>query len=142
MRLAAGRLRALGPVVLAAAILAVAACSPTGPVEVWTAAGSHVQGGGWFVQSGCTACHSVTVYGLWTPAVTAPDLSLAVEDVPRRFGRSLEDFLHAPTGTMAMVLSSRIRLSDLDRAVAIDKLEEAYALHQQRNGVGRPVSSH
>jgi hypothetical protein len=36
----------------------------------------------------------------------AVSLSLAVEDVPKRFGRSLEDFLHAPTGTMAMVLSS------------------------------------
>lgn len=125
-----------------AATLASTGCGPVGPPEARVAAGRHVRGGEWFVQSGCTACHSVTVYGLWTPAVNAPDLSMAVEDVPRRFGRSLEDFLHAPTGTMAMVLSSRIVLSDTDRAVAIEKLKEAHALYRQQSGTGRPVASH
>lgn len=84
------------------------------------------------MQTGCTACHSVTVYGLWNPAVSAPDLSLAVVDVPKRFGRSLEDFLHAPTGTMAMVLSTRIQLDAGQRDLAIAKLKEAFALHQLR----------
>ena len=96
----------------------------------------------WFVQTGCTACHSISVYGVTNLVVNAPDLSLAVEDVQRRFGRPLDDFLRAPTGTMAMVLSSRIQLSESDRQVAIEKLEDAYARYQQARGIGRPVSSH
>lgn len=83
------------------------------------------------------------MYGLWNPASRAPDLSIAVQDVPQRFGKSLEDFLREPTGTMAMVLSSRIVLTDGDRAIAIAKLEEAYALYRLRSaGAGRPVASH
>jgi hypothetical protein len=96
----------------------------------------------WFVQTGCTACHSISVYGVTNLVVNAPDLSVAVEDVQRRFGRPLDDFLRAPTGTMAMVLSSRIQLSESDRQVAIEKLEDAYARYQQARGIGRPVSSH
>lgn len=62
--------------------------------------------------------------------------------MPQRFGKSLEDFLREPTGTMAMVLSSRIVLTDGDRAIAIAKLEEAYALYRLRSaGAGRPVAS-
>ena len=48
----------------------------------------------WFVQTGCTTCHTVSVYNLNTIAPRAPDLSTAVVDVRHRFGRSLED---APT---------------------------------------------
>lgn len=96
----------------------------------------------WFVRTGCTACHSVSVYGITNLAVNAPDLSVAVEDVEKRFGRPLDDFLRAPTGTMAMVLSSRIPLSESDRKVAIEKLEEAYERYQRNRGVAKPVSSH
>ena len=135
-------LGSLVPIALLAVVLSGAGCASVSPSEARTAAGRHVGGGEWFVQTGCTACHSVTVYGLWNPAVSAPDLSIAVEDVPKRFGRSLEDFLRAPTGTMAMVLSSRIILTDSGRLLAIERLEEAYALHQHRNAVTRPVASH
>ena len=100
------------------------------------------RGGEWFVETGCTACHSVSVYGVWNPGLNAPDLSLAVEDVPVRFGRSLEDFLREPTGTMAMVLSSRIPLDERERAVAVEKLHEAYALYQRKKGGVSPVPSH
>jgi len=125
-------------VVSIAATLAGIGCSPAGAAEPQGAAGRDVLGGEWFVQSGCTACHSVTAYDLWTPAVTAPDLSLAVEGVPKRFGRTLEDFLAAPTGTMAMVLSSRIVLTEDDRLIAIERLQEAYRRHQRRTGDRRP----
>jgi hypothetical protein len=119
------------------------ACTSSRPLAMPAEGAAHARGGDWFVQKGCTACHSISVYGVWNLAAQAPDLSLAVEDVPRRFGRPLEDFLREPTGTMAMVLSSRIRLSEADTRVAIEKLEEAYALHQrQRAMTGRPVSSH
>jgi len=117
-------------------------CVTVSTVQARPVAGAHVQGGEWFVQSGCTPCHSVSVYGLSTPTVNAPDLSIAVDDVRVRFGRSLEDFLGAPTGTMAMVLASRIALDDNGRLVAIEKLKEAHALHLQQSGAARPVASH
>ena len=134
---AAGRLTVVGPA-LACAILAVA-CGSAPASEAWTVAPADVQGGAWFVQTGCTTCHSISVYGIWNPAATAPDLAIAVDDVPKRFGRSLEDFLREPTGTMAMVLSSRLPLTDDERAVAIGKLEEANRLY---HGSGAPVPSH
>ena len=43
-----------------------------------------------------------------------------------RFGRTLEDFLKAPTGTMAVVLSTQIHLTEAERAEAIAKLKVAY----------------
>jgi hypothetical protein len=99
-------------------------------------------GAEWFVQTGCTSCHSISVYGITNLVVNAPDLSIAAEDVQRRFGRPLHDFLQKPTGTMAMVLSGRIVLSESQRQIAVRKLEEAYARLQQQRGVDRPVSSH
>ena len=69
-------------------------------------------------------------------------MSEAVEDVPKRFGRSLEDFLHAPTGTMAMVLSSRIPLTGAQRDVVIAKLHEAYRRHRGLSDPIRPLPSH
>ena len=61
-----------------------------------------------------------------------PDLSTAVEDVQSRFGRTLDDFLREPTGTMAVVLSRQIILSPEEKAVAISKLREAYAEHEKQ----------
>lgn len=122
--------------------LSVSGCAPVRTPEAQTIAAAHVQGGEWFKQTGCTACHSISAYGIWNMAAMGPDLSVAVEDVPKRFGRSLEDFLHAPTGTMAMVLSSRIPLTDADRDVAIARLHEAYRRHQGLSEPIRPLSSH
>lgn len=118
------------------------ACAPVRNAEAPPVPQERVTGGEWFKQTGCTDCHSISAYQMWNVAAQGPDLSLAVEDVPKRFGRSLEDFLHAPSGTMAMVLSSRIPLTGAQRDVAIAKLHEAYRRHQGFPEPIRPSSSH
>lgn len=125
------------------ALIGAVACGPARATEARPlVAPAHVPGGEWFEQTGCTACHSITVYGIRNLASTAPDLSVAVEDVPRRFGRTLDEFLQAPTGTMAMVLSSRIPLTSEQRSLAIRKLKDAYREHQSALDAARPVASH
>jgi hypothetical protein len=57
---------------------------------------------------------------------------MAVADVQSRFGRTLDDFLAKPTGTMSVVLSTMITLTDEERAEAIEKLRHAYELKQQQ----------
>ena len=47
--------------------------------------------GGWFVQTGCFVCHSISALGVKSPAQIGPDLSTAVEDVQSRFGVTLDD---------------------------------------------------
>jgi cytochrome c551/c552 len=88
--------------------------------------------GAWFVKTGCFVCHSVSVYGVKSPAQIGPDLSTAVEDVQTRFGRTLDDFLREPTGTMQVVLSRQIVLTAEEKAVAVAKLREAFAEHQEQ----------
>ena len=132
--------------ILAVAVLIAAAAACAGVSEATppaiSIAGPEVQGGEWFRQTGCTECHSLSVYRILNLTAVAPDLSIAVEDVPRRFGVSLDEFLQAPTGTMAMVLSSRIPLTPEQRLIAINKLKEAYREHQEAAGVVRPIASH
>jgi hypothetical protein len=84
------------------------------------------------VKTGCFVCHSVSAFGVRSPAQIGPDLSTAVEDVQARFGRTVDDFLNAPTGTMAVVLSRQIVLSPAEKAVAVQKLREAFAEHQKQ----------
>jgi hypothetical protein len=67
-----------------------------------------------------------------SPAQIGPDLSTAVEDVQTRFGRTLDDFIREPTGTMQVVLSRQIVLSAEEKAVALGKLREAFAEHQKQ----------
>ncbi len=88
--------------------------------------------GAWFVKTGCFICHSVEALGVKSPAQIGPDLSTAVEDVQTRFGRTLDDFIREPTGTMQVVLSRQIVLSAEEKAVAISKLREAFAEHQKQ----------
>ena len=90
--------------------------------------------GAWFVKTGCFVCHSVSALGVRSPAQIGPDLSTAVEDVQARFGRTVDDFLAAPTGTMAVVLSRQIILTPAEKAVAVSKLREAFAEHQKQKG--------
>jgi cytochrome c2 len=90
--------------------------------------------GAWFVKTGCFVCHSVSALGVRSPAQIGPDLSTAVEDVQARFGRTVDDFLAAPTGTMAVVLSRQIVLTPAEKAVAVSKLREAFAEHQKQKG--------
>jgi cytochrome c2 len=87
--------------------------------------------GAWFVKTGCFVCHSISVYGVKSPAQIGPDLSTAVEDVQSRFGRTLDDFLDRPEGTMAVVLTRQIILTPQEKQIAVQKLREAFAEHQR-----------
>jgi hypothetical protein len=82
--------------------------------------------GAFFVKKGCFVCHSVTAFDIKAAAEIGPDLSFAVTDVQSRFGKTLEDFLANPTGTMAVVLSTQIQLTDEERQEAVAKLKSAY----------------
>jgi len=97
--------------------------------------------GAWFVKTGCFVCHSVSALGVKSPAQIGPDLSTAVEDVQSRFGRTVDDFLAAPTGTMSVVLSRQIVLTPAEKATAIEKLREAFAIHQQQKATGAPAAT-
>jgi cbb3-type cytochrome oxidase cytochrome c subunit len=88
--------------------------------------------GAWFVKTGCFVCHSISALGVKSPAQIGPDLSTAVEDVQSRFGRTVDDFLREPTGTMSVVLSRQIVLSPEQKAVAVQKLREAFAEHERQ----------
>jgi cytochrome c2 len=92
--------------------------------------------GAWFVKTGCFVCHSIAALGVKSPAQIGPDLSTAVDDVQSRFGRTVDDFLRAPTGTMAVVLSRQIILSPEQKAVAVQKLREAFEEHQRQQAAG------
>ena len=100
--------------------------------------------GAWFVKTGCFVCHSISVLGVKSPAQIGPDLSSAVDDVQSRFGRTIDDFLAAPTGTMSVVLSRQIILTPAEKATAIEKLREAFAEYQKQKAAGKltAVSSH
>lgn len=82
-----------------------------------------------FVQKGCPQCHSISAFGIKSETEVGPDLTLAYEDVQTRFGMKLEDFLHNPTGTMQIVLSSQIQLSPEERDSIIHILK---GLHEER----------
>lgn len=92
--------------------------------------------GAWFVSTGCFVCHSIAALGVKSPAQIGPDLSTAVEDVQSRFGRTIDDFLAAPTGTMSVVLSRQIILTPEQKQIAIQKLREAFAEHQKQQEAG------
>jgi cytochrome c2 len=82
--------------------------------------------GKFFVEKTCFICHDVSSLGIESATKIGPDLALAVEDAPRRFGRTLDDFLMNPSGTMQVVLSKQIQLSPEERREAIRLLKEAH----------------
>lgn len=92
--------------------------------------------GAWFVKTGCFVCHSIQALGVKSPAQIGPDLSTAVDDVQARFGRTLDDFLANPTGTMGVVLTRQIILTPEEKTIAIAKLREAFAEHQKQKAAG------
>jgi mono/diheme cytochrome c family protein len=95
--------------------------------------------GAWFVRTGCAACHGVASLGVRSASQIGPDLSPAVDEVRNRFGRSIEDFLAAPSGTMAVVLSRQIILSRDQRATAVEQLRLAFEAYQRQQApAGRP----
>lgn len=88
--------------------------------------------GALFVRKNCFVCHSVSTLGVEAASQIGPDLSIAVADVQSRFGRTLDDFLAKPTGTMSVVLSTMINLSEDERKEVIGKLHQAYQLKQDQ----------
>jgi cbb3-type cytochrome oxidase cytochrome c subunit len=110
---------------------------PQTPEEVEAERKMATGPGAWFVKTGCFVCHSISALGVKSPAQIGPDLSIAVEDVQSRFGRTVDDFLRAPTGTMAVVLSRQIVLTPEEKAVAVQKLREAFAEHQKQKAAGK-----
>jgi cytochrome c2 len=82
--------------------------------------------GAFFVKKGCFICHSVSTLGIESAAKIGPDLAEADADVQRRFGKTLEDFLANPTGTMSVVLSTQIQLTDEEKHDAVGRLKIAY----------------
>jgi cytochrome c2 len=95
--------------------------------------------GAFFVKKGCFVCHAVSTLGIETAAKIGPDLSDAVVDVQSRFGRTLEDFLKTPTGTMSVVLATQIPLTDEEKREAIEKLKIAYQRKQEQQS--KPAAS-
>jgi len=89
--------------------------------------------GAFFVKKTCFICHSVSTLGIESAANIGPDLSEAVTDVQSRFGKTLEDFLANPTGTMSVVLSTQIQLTDAEKREAIEKLKIAYQKKLEQN---------
>jgi len=105
---------------------------PRSAAELKAEADMRTGPGGWFVQTGCFVCHSISALGVRSPAQIGPDLSNAVEDVQSRFGVTIDAFIANPTGTMSVVLSRQIILTPEQKQVAIQKLREAFAEYQRQ----------
>jgi len=100
--------------------------------------------GALFVEKGCFACHSISVFHVFSPTDLGPDLSNAVEDVPIRFtGRTLEEFLKEPTGTMDFILkTAQYQFEDEKEANEfIEKLKEAHEMVEEFERRGEPLPS-
>lgn len=85
-----------------------------------------------FVSKGCFVCHDVSTFGIESATDIGPDLAQAWVDVQSRFGRTLDDFLAAPTGTMQVVLSQQIFLTDEERNTIIQLLRQAYQMYREQ----------
>lgn len=115
---------------------------PQTPEEVAEEGRMKTGPGAWFVKTGCFVCHSISALGVKSPAQIGPDLSVAVEDTQKRFGRTVDDFFMNPTGTMAVVLARQIILTPAEKQVAIAKLREAFAEYQrQKAGTQGPTAA-
>lgn len=79
--------------------------------------------GEFFLKKGCTQCHEVSFYDM-PGGVTGPDLSIAYDDVPGRFGKTLEEFLWEPEGTMGAMFP-RMDITDEDKKLIFDLLVKA-----------------
>jgi hypothetical protein len=144
----------LAGVLFAIALVSIAGCQrpateavtdahpqATGASAATSAANPEAGPGGWFVKTGCIKCHSISVYGLKSETNIGPDLSIAEEDVKSRFGVPLEEFLAAPSGTMAIVLSTQIQLTPEQKQTAIAKLKEAHAEYLRQQASGRAADT-
>ena len=117
------------------------ATDPVTAEEAQTEESMKTGPGAWFVKTGCFVCHSISALNVKSPAQIGPDLSLAVEDVQARFGKTIDDFLAAPTGTMSVVLSRQIILSPEQKQEAVRMLRLAFAEHQRQTQEGKKQGS-
>jgi len=76
-----------------------------------------------FVKRGCIQCHPVSFYGI-KGGETGPDLSIAYYDVPDRFGKTLEEFLWEPEGTMGSIIPDR-GITEAEKYLILDLLRKA-----------------
>jgi cytochrome c2 len=97
--------------------------------------------GAFFVKKGCFVCHSVESLGVASASKIGPDLSEAVVDVRNRFGKPLPEFLDNPSGTMAVVLSTQIRLTPEEKRQVVELLTSAYQKKTGGQAAGPPAPS-
>jgi hypothetical protein len=97
--------------------------------------------GRFFVEKTCFICHDVSSLGIESATKIGPDLALAVEDAPRRFGRTLDDFMMNPSGTMSVVLSKQIELSPEERREAVRLLKIAHERYVEQKTVQQAAPS-
>lgn len=88
--------------------------------------------GRFFVEKTCFVCHSVKALDVISPTNIGPDLTLAPDDVVKRFGVPLEQFLTHPKSTMQIVLSTQIKLSPEEVQQAITLIKQAYEIGKKR----------
>lgn len=90
--------------------------------------------GAFFVDKGCFVCHSVSVFGVESAAAIGPDLSEAAENVPRKVGKTIDQFFLEPIGTMSAVLGGQVFLTDAEkrRVVELLKLANEKAKKQEK----------
>jgi len=91
--------------------------------------------GKFFVEKTCFICHDVSSFGIESATKIGPDLAIAVDDAPRRFGRTLDDFLRNPSGTMQVVLSRQIQLTEeeIEEAIRLLKIANQKYKEQQQS---------
>ncbi|GFN22835.1 cytochrome C [Thermanaeromonas sp. C210] len=73
-----------------------------------------------FTTLGCIQCHKVSAYNV-KGGETGPDLSNAYHNVPARYGKTLEEFLWNPEGTMAEILRGR-EITDEEKTIILELL--------------------
>lgn len=115
--------RLSGPL-LATAMLLLVSCGgrSTGNGEERASAEQSVSlSGQLFVEKGCVKCHTIQGLNL-EGGELGPDLTTAYTDVQKRLGMTLEEFLEHPTGTMQIVLSSQIQLTEGERELVSEIL--------------------
>jgi cbb3-type cytochrome oxidase cytochrome c subunit len=81
--------------------------------------------GAFFVEKGCFVCHSVSSFRVEAAAEIGPDLARARDNIRRRLGVTVDQFIREPVGTMAVVFGSQIILSEAEKDRAIQLLHQA-----------------
>jgi len=110
---------------------------PTAEEQALAAEGAQGPGA-WFVTTGCSHCHTVSVFGVKSPTPIGPDLSTAVDDVERRFSVPIEAFIRNPSGTMKAVFARQFMLSPAQRDEAVRQLRLAYGEYLRQMAAPKP----